>query len=87
MRETGNILIKKTNYSGNAGLMGLQVFFACMKMSKFLLSQNLNLIQPGKGRFTLTCMSHDYRHAEHTGLPSWIRVKSLFYDEGREECV
>ena len=35
------------------------------------------LIQPGKGRFTLAYMSHDYLHGLHAGLPGWIRVKRL----------
>ena len=34
----------------------------------------LTLIQPGKGRFTLAYMSHDYLHGSHAGLPGWIRV-------------
>ena len=36
----------------------------------------LTLIQPGKGRFTLAYMSHDYLHGSHAGLPGWIRVKT-----------
>jgi len=44
---------------------------------KFLMKnkQQLTLIQPGKGRFTLAYMSHDYLHGSHAGLPGWIRVK------------
>ena len=38
----------------------------------------LTLIQPGKGRFTLAYMSHDYLHGSHAGLPGWIRVKILY---------
>ena len=34
----------------------------------------LTLIQPGKGRFTLAYMSHDYLHGSHAGLPGWMRV-------------
>ena len=37
----------------------------------------LTLIQPGKGRFTLAYMSHDYLHGSHAGLPGLIRVKTL----------
>ena len=37
----------------------------------------LTLIQPGKGRFTLNYMSHDYLHGLHTGLSCWIKVKIL----------
>ena len=36
----------------------------------------LTPIQPGKGRFTLTYMSHDYLNGSHAGLPGWMRVKS-----------
>ena len=37
--------------------------------------ENLTLIQPGKGRFTLIYMSPDYLHGSQAGLPGWIRVK------------
>ena len=40
----------------------------------------LTLIQPGKGRFTLAYMSHDYLHGSHAGLPGWIRVKNKVND-------
>ena len=42
------------------------------------LMSSLTLIQPGKGRFTLAYMSHDYLHGSHTGLPGWIRVNNTF---------
>ena len=41
----------------------------------------LTLIQPGKGRFTLAYMSHDYLHGSHAGLPGWIRGKSLLEEQ------
>ena len=51
-----------------------------LKKNPSLLSvkeSSLTLIQPGKGRFTLAYMSHDYLHGSHAGLPGWIRVKTL----------
>ena len=56
-----------------------------MRISKrcsvyFGKADTLTLIQPGKGRFTLAYMSHDYLHGSHAGLPSWIRVNNAFYE-------
>ena len=38
---------------------------------------NFTLIQPSRGRFTLTYLSLDYLHTMPTGLPSWIRVNYI----------
>ena len=51
------------------------------KMSLISASlSTLTLIQPGKGRFALAYMSPDYLHGSHAGLPGWIRVKVINYE-------
>ena len=47
---------------------------SCMYSLIYCHEHILTLIQPGKGRFTLAYMSHDYLHGSHAGLPGWIRV-------------
>ena len=53
---------------------------SCGILAKLKKEQNktpfLTLIQPGKGRFTLACMSPDYLHGSHSGLPGWMRVNN-----------
>ena len=44
------------------------------RFSKIFQPAHLTLIQPGKGRFSLANMSHDYLHGSHAELPGWIRV-------------
>ena len=49
-----------------------------MQGISMILKDFLTLIQPGKGRYTLAYMSHDYLHGSHAGLPVWIRVKTNY---------